>query len=71
MVSYGLSEEKMGQFDGKYHGPYPEVACLSRQKFYAPVYGVRFRGVDVFSTTNVDPRLTLNIDLWEPHLELI
>jgi nitrile hydratase len=69
IVCYGLSEEKPGQFDGKYHGPFPEVACQSRQKFYAPVYGVRFSGSDVFGRTNVDPRLTVNLDLWEPHLE--
>ncbi|MCE2835467.1 MAG: SH3-like domain-containing protein [Cyanobacteriota bacterium] len=71
MVFYGLSEEKPGGFDGKYHGPYPEVACQSRQKFYAPVYGVRFKGTDVFGDNNVDPRLSINLDLWEPHLELI
>jgi hypothetical protein len=71
MVFYGLSEEKVGHFDGQYHGPYPEVTCQSRQKFYAPVYGVRFKGADVFGDVNVDPRLTLNLDLWEPHLELI
>jgi hypothetical protein len=47
------------------------VACQSRQKFYAPVYGVRFRGVDVFGESNVDPRLWVNLDLWEPHLELV
>ena len=70
-VFYGLTEEKPGQFDGRYHGPYPEVACQSRQKFYAPVYGVRFRGVDVFGESNVDPRLWVNLDLWEPHLELV
>ena len=69
-VFYGLSEEKPGSFDGKYHGPYPEVTCQSRQRFYAPVYGVRFQGADVFGDANVDPRLTVNIDLWEPHLEL-
>lgn len=69
-VFYGLSEEKLGRFDGKYHGPYPEVTCQSRQKFYAPVYGIRFQGVDVFGEVNVDPRLTVNLDLWEPHLEL-
>ena len=71
MVFYGLSEEKPGRFDGKYHGPYPEVACQSRQKFYAPVYGVRFKGTYVFGDNNVDPRLSVNLDLWEPHLELI
>lgn len=71
MVFYGLSEEKPGNFDGKYHGPYPEVASQSRQKFYAPVYGVRFKGSDLFGDVNVDPRLVVNLDLWEPHLELI
>lgn len=71
MVFYGLSEEKIGRFDGQYHGPYPEVTCQSRQKFYAPVYGVRFKGMDVFGDANTDPRLWVNLDLWEPHLELI
>lgn len=70
-VNYGLTEEKPGRFDGQYHGPYPEVACQSRQKFYTPVYGVRFKGADVFGDTNVDPRLSVNLDLWEPHLELV
>lgn len=70
-VFYGLTEEKPGQFDGRYHGPYPEVACQPRQNFYAPVYGVRYRGGDVFGESNVDPRLWVNLDLWEPHLELV
>jgi nitrile hydratase len=70
MVYYGLSDEQPGRFDGRYHGPYPEVACQSRQKFYAPVYGVKFKGADVFGDQNVDPRLVVNLDLWEPHLEL-
>lgn len=70
-VYYGLSDEQPGRFDGRYHGPYPEVASQSRQKFYAPVYGVRFKGAAVFGESNVDPRLTLNLDLWEPHLELV
>jgi nitrile hydratase len=71
MVFYGLSDEQPGRFDGKYHGPYPEVASQSRQKFYAPVYGVRFQGADVFGDVNVDPRLRVHLDLWEPHLELV
>lgn len=71
MVYYGLSEEQPGRFDALYHGPYPEVASQSRQKFYAPVYGVRFKGVDLFGEANVDPRLMVNLDLWEPHLELV
>jgi len=25
----------------------------------------------VFGATNVDPRLWVNLDLWEPHLELL
>lgn len=70
MVYYGLSDDQPGRFDGRYHGPYPEVACQSRQKFYAPVYGVKFKGADVFGDQNVDPRLVVNLDLWEPHLEL-
>jgi hypothetical protein len=67
---YGLSEESMQAFDGKYHGPYPEVACQSKQKFYAPVYSVRFRSQDCFGDVNIDPRLFINIDVWEPMLEL-
>lgn len=47
------------------------MASQSRQKFYAPVYGVRFKGVDLFGEQNVDPRLIVNLDLWEPHLELL
>jgi hypothetical protein len=71
LVYYGLSDEQPGKFDGLYHGPYPEVASQSRQKFYTPVYGVRFKGADLFGDQNVDPRLTVNLDLWEPHLELV
>lgn len=71
VVNYGLSEEKPGVFDGLYHGPYPEIASQSRQKFYAPVYGVRFRGSEVFGDGNVDPRLSVHLDLWEPQLELV
>lgn len=70
IVNYGLSEERPGRFDGQYHGPYPEVASQSRQKFYTPVYGVRFKGTDVFGNLNVDPRLFIHLDLWEPHMEL-
>ena len=69
-ASYGLTTETKGKFDAKYHGPYPEVASQSSQRFYAPVYGVRFRGVDLFGEATTDPRLTVNLDLWEPHLEL-
>jgi hypothetical protein len=69
-VYYGLSEGRSGQFDGLYHGPYPEVASQSRQKFFTPVYGVRFKGTDVFGEVNIDPRLYVHIDLWEPHMEL-
>lgn len=71
IVYYGLSEEKTGRFDGLYHGPYPEIASQSRQKFFAPVYGVRFKGTDVFGDVNIDPRLFVHLDLWEPHMELI
>lgn len=67
---YGLSEESAQAFDGKYHGPYPEVACQSKQKFYAPVYSVRFRAQDCLGNVNVDPRMFINIDVWEPMLEL-
>jgi hypothetical protein len=67
---YGLSEESPQTFDGKYHGPYPEVACQSKQKFYAPVYSVRFRAQDCYGNINIDPRLFINIDVWEPMMEL-
>ncbi|MBM5816548.1 MAG: nitrile hydratase subunit beta [Cyanobacteria bacterium K_Offshore_surface_m2_239] len=71
MQYYGLSEESIDKFDGKYHGPYPEVACQSRQKFYAPVYSVRFRASDCFGNVNTDPRMFINIDIWEPMMELV
>ena len=67
---YGLSEESLQTFDGKYHGPYPEVACQSKQKFYAPVYSVRFRSQDCFGDINIDPRIFINIDIWEPMMEM-
>ncbi|MEB3318313.1 MAG: SH3-like domain-containing protein [Cyanobacteriota bacterium] len=66
---YGLSAESLQTFDGKYHGPYPEVACQSKQKFYAPVYSVRLRAQDCFGQANTDPRTFINIDVWEPMLE--
>jgi hypothetical protein len=66
---YGLSEESPQGLDGKYHGPYPEVACQSNQKFYAPVYSVRFRAQDCLGELNIDPRMFINIDVWEPMLE--
>lgn len=66
---YGLSEESMERFDGKYHGPYPEVTCQSRQKFYAPVYSVRFRAQDCYGSQVSDSRVFLNVDVWEPMLE--
>ncbi|MEB3333919.1 MAG: SH3-like domain-containing protein [Cyanobacteriota bacterium] len=67
---YGLSEESPKTFDGRYHGPYPEVTCQSMQKFYAPVYSVRFRSQDCFGDLNIDPRVFINIDVWEPMIEL-
>jgi hypothetical protein len=67
---YGLSEESTQDFDGKYHGPYPEIACQSKQKFYAPVYSVRFRSRDCFGDFNIDPRVFINMDVWEPMMEL-
>lgn len=68
---YGLSEDSPQTFDGKYHGPYPEVACQSKQKFYAPVYSVRFRATDCYGDLNIDPRMFINIDVWEPMMEIV
>lgn len=71
MQYYGLSEENPARLDGRYHGPYPEVTCQGKQKFYAPVYSVRFRAEECFGSINIDKRVSINIDVWEPMMEKV
>ncbi len=70
---YGLAQERRNkkgqiQFQGKYYAPYPDVASRGRQKFYTPLYNVRFEGQQIWGRDNVDPRTIIYADLFEPYM---
>lgn len=72
---YGLAEEKRNEkgqieFQGVYYGPYPDIACRGLQKFYTPLYSVRFEGKDIWGEDFVDKRMVVYADVFEPYIKL-
>ena len=73
---YGLAEERrdaQGQieFQGVYYAPYPEIASRGLQRFYTPVYNVRFQSQDLWGEDFADLRSVIYVDVYEPYIELV
>jgi nitrile hydratase len=73
---YGLAEEKRNEkgqieFQGVYYAPYPDIACRGLQKFYTPLYSVRFEGKDLWGEEFVDRRSVIYADVFEPYVKLV
>jgi hypothetical protein len=64
------NEEGQIEFQGVYYGSYPDIACRGLQKFYTPVYSVRFEGKDIWGEEFVDPRSVIYADVFEPYIKL-
>ena len=72
---YGLAAERrdaQGQieFQGVYYGPYPEIASRGLQKFYTPVYNVRFENDEIWGEDFGDHRMVVYADVYEPYIKL-
>lgn len=70
---YGLATEKRDekgqiQFQGVYYGPYPDIACRGLQKFYTPLYNVRFENKDIWGEDFGDPKMAIYADVFEPYM---
>lgn len=72
---YGLAEEKRDEqrqikFQGVYYSPYPDIACRGLQKFYTPLYNVRFASADIWGEEFSDNRSVIYADVFEPYITL-
>jgi len=70
---YGLAAEKRDekgqiQFQGVYYSAYPDIACRGLQKFYTPLYSVRFENEEIWGEDFGEKRMAIYADVFEPYI---
>jgi nitrile hydratase len=72
MAYYGLAAQVWSgntlSFTGKYMEGYADIWSRGQQRFYAPLYSVRFNASDLWGADYSDPRQVVYMDAYEPYL---
>ncbi len=69
---YGLAPQvwmnNQLQFTGKYMEGYADIWCRGLQRFYAPLYSVKFYAAELWGIGYSDPRQVVYVDAYEPYI---
>lgn len=69
---YGLAPKVWNnqqlQFTGKYMDGYADIWSRGQQRFYAPLYNVKFYATDLWGVGYTDPRQVVYMDAYEPYI---
>lgn len=58
-----------GTGSGVYESEYPDINSRALQRYFIPVYSVRFESKDLWGADYVEPNTAVYADAWEPYLE--